>query len=136
MLIGELAHATGVSAKTLRFYEVERLLAAPARTPAGYRDFPSSAIQRVTFIRQAQAAGLTLAQIRQILDIRDGGTPPCDHVADLVDHRLVEVTRRLRELDAIRTELLSLRQRLEALDPADCADEVICAAIPPPGARP
>jgi DNA-binding transcriptional MerR regulator len=131
MLIGELATATGVSTKTLRFYESERLLAEPERTPAGYRDYPERAIRRVTFIRQAQAAGLTLVQIRQILDIRDGGMPPCDHVADLVDRRLDEVTQRLRGLEDTRTELLALRERLGPLDPADCGDEVICAAIPP-----
>lgn len=131
MLIGELATTTGVSTKTLRFYESDGLLPEPDRTSAGYRDYAASAIGRVTFIRQAQAAGLMLAQIRQILDIRDGGIPPCQHVAGLVDHRLGAVTQRLRELEDTRTELLALRQRLDALDPADCADEAICAAIPP-----
>jgi DNA-binding transcriptional MerR regulator len=76
MLIGELATATGVSTKTLRFYEADGLLFEPDRTSAGYRDCADTAIDRVVFIRQAQAAGLTLAQIRQILTIRDGGQPP------------------------------------------------------------
>lgn len=84
----------------------------------------------MAFIRQAQAAGLTLAQIREILDIRDGGLPPCHHVADLVHHRLDEITQRLRELEHTHRELLALRQRLDRLDPADCADKTICAAIP------
>jgi DNA-binding transcriptional MerR regulator len=130
MLIGELATATGVSTTTLRFYESDGLLPEPARTAAGYRDYTTSAVTRVTFIRQAQAAGLTLAQIREILDIRDGGLPPCQHVADLVDHRLDEITQRLRELEDTRRELLALRQRLDRLAPANCADETICAAIP------
>ncbi|QBI18795.1 heavy metal-responsive transcriptional regulator [Egibacter rhizosphaerae] len=130
MLIGELAAATGTSAKTLRFYEAEGLLAEPDRTPAGYRDYPDAAIGRVGFIRQAQAAGLTLAQITQVLAVRDGGHPPCAHVADLVEHRLGEVTRRLDELERTRAELLALRQRLAALDPIDCHDDTICAAVP------
>lgn len=132
MLIGDLATTTGVSTKTLRFYESDGLLPEPARTAAGYRDYTFSAVTRVTFIRQAQAAGLTLAQIREILDIRDGGLPPCHHVADLVDHRLDEITQRLRELEHTHRELLALRQRLDRLDPADCVDETICAAIPSP----
>lgn len=131
MLIGELATATGVSAKTLRFYEADGLLFEPDRTPAGYRDYPDTAIDRVVFVRQAQAAGLTLAQIREILTIRDGGQPPCDHVADLVDQRLAEIDERLAELEATRTELLALRKRLDTLDPADCHDD-ICVAIPKP----
>jgi DNA-binding transcriptional MerR regulator len=129
MLIGELATATDVSAKTLRFYEADGLLPEPDRTPAGYRVYPDDAINRVTFIRQAQAAGLTLAQIREILTIRDGGHPPCGHVAELVEQRLVQVTDRLRELEHTRSELLALRERLDGLDPVDCDESVICVAI-------
>ena len=131
MLIGELAAATGVSTKTLRFYETDGLLFEPDRTPAGYRDYPNPAIDRVVFIRQAQAAGLTLAQIREVLTIRDGGRPPCGHVADLVDQRIEQLARRLAELEHTRTELLALQTRLDALDPADCRDD-ICIAIPKP----
>jgi DNA-binding transcriptional MerR regulator len=129
MLIGELARATGASTGALRFYEAEGLLPAPARTPAGYRRFPPETVDRVGFIRQAQAAGLTLAQIGEILAIRDGGRPPCAHVAGLVDARLGEVARRIEELERTRTELLALRDRLDVLDPAACPDEDICAAI-------
>ncbi len=70
MLIGELA-TTGVSTKTLRCCEADGLLPEPERTPAGYRDYADTSIDRVGFIRQAQAAGLTFAQIREILTIRD-----------------------------------------------------------------
>jgi DNA-binding transcriptional MerR regulator len=130
MLIGQLAAATGVTTKALRFYEADGLLPQPDRTAAGYRDYPDAAVDRVTFIRQAQAAGLTLAQIREVLAIRDGGEPPCRHVAGLVDERLEEVTRRLDELERTRTELLALRRRLDGFDPAQCEDGVICSAIP------
>jgi MerR family transcriptional regulator, copper efflux regulator len=50
-----------------RFYEEEGLLPAPGRTPPGYRDYPEEALNRVAFIRDAQAAGLTLRQIGQIM---------------------------------------------------------------------
>lgn len=129
MLIGALARATGVSAKALRFYEAEGLLAEPERTAGGYRDYPLDAIDRVGFVRQAQAAGLTLAQIVEILTIRDGGEPPCHHVEQLVDERLEEVSRRLEELERTRTELLALRERVTALDESDCGTGEICIAI-------
>jgi DNA-binding transcriptional MerR regulator len=80
MRIGEIVDRAGVPAKTIRFWEAERLLADPARTPSGYRDYGSGVVERLTFIRQAQAAGLTLDQIRQILDIADSGDAPCLHV--------------------------------------------------------
>ena len=120
MKIGEAAERSGVPAKTIRFWEDQRLLPAPARTPAGYRDYDAAILERLAFIRHAQAAGLTLEHIRQVLDIRDGGQPPCVHVAGLIDRRLAEVEARLAELARARDQLASLAARAAAQDPADC----------------
>lgn len=122
MLIGELGDRTGVTPKTLRFYERERLLPEPPRTSGGYRDYEPDAVDRVTFIRQAQAAGLTLAQIGQILAIRDDGQAPCAHAAQLIDQQLEDVERRLTELQATRGQLRQLAERARRLDPDDCTD--------------
>lgn len=62
-----MAGRSGVPAKTIRFWEDQHLLPAPARTPAGYRDYDRGILQRLAFIRHAQAAGLTLEHIRQVL---------------------------------------------------------------------
>lgn len=129
MRIGQLADATGVTAKTIRYYESQGLLHAPPRTPAGYRDYDPAVADRVRFIRQAAASGLTLRQIREILEVRDGGHAPCRHVAELVTHRLHETEQRLRELEATRAQLRRLQQRLDALDPAQCPASVVCAAV-------
>lgn len=131
MRIGQLADAAGVSAKTVRYYEGEGLLHEPDRTPSGYRDYDADTVDRLAFIRHAQAAGLTLRQIREILEVRDGGHAPCRHVADLVAHRLDEVERRLDELQHTHAQLRQLKQRLDTLDSADCAPSAICSAIPP-----
>lgn len=121
MLIGELAKRTGTTAKTLRFYEDEGLLPEPTRTPGGYRDYPAESADRVEFIRGAQQAGLTLRQIGEVLDIRDGGRPPCEHVGRLIDQRLVDVEQRIVELEQIRSRLRELARRTAELDPADCS---------------
>lgn len=131
MLIGEVAAATGVTTKTIRFYEREELLHEPDRTPGGYRDYGGDVIDRVNFIRRAQAAGLTLRQISEILAIRDGGQIPCEHVAQLVEDRLSEIEERLRELRETRGQLRELRSRLATLDPVDCAATTICSAVMP-----
>jgi len=120
MRIGEAAGRSGVPAKTIRFWEDQRLLPAPARTPAGYRDYDPAVLERLAFIRQAQAAGLTLEHIRQVLGIRDGGQPPCVHVAGLIGRRLAEVEARLAELARARDQLAALAARAAAQDPADC----------------
>ena len=90
MLIGELAATAGLPAKTIRFYEQAGLMPAPPRTPAGYRDYPPGALDRLAFIGNAQAAGFTLAEIRSVLAIRDSGDPPCRHVATLIGQHLAQ----------------------------------------------
>ncbi|MEX2548609.1 MAG: heavy metal-responsive transcriptional regulator [Nitriliruptoraceae bacterium] len=129
MRIGQLVTATGMATSTLRYDERTGLLPAPARTDAGYRDYPTGAIDRVAFVRSAQTAGLTLAQVAEILVIRDDGRPPCAHVADLVDVRLADIDRRLADLGRARTELRRVRGRLDQLDPADCGPTDVCSAI-------
>lgn len=129
MLIGELAKRTGATAKTLRFYEDAGLLPEPTRTSAGYRNYAERFVERVGFIRDAQKAGLTLRQIGEILDIRDGGRPPCEHVGHLIDQRLAEVEQRIRELEQTRRQLHQLVQRTRDLDPADCSG--YCGIIQP-----
>jgi DNA-binding transcriptional MerR regulator len=120
MKIGEVAERSGAPAKTIRFWEDQHLLPAPARTPAGYRDYDPAILERLAFIRHAQAAGLTLEHIRQVLDIRDDGQPPCIHVADLIARRLAAVEARLAELARARDQLAALAARAATQDPADC----------------
>ncbi len=120
MRIGEIADRAGVPAKTIRFWEDQHLLPPPDRTPAGYRDYDPAIAGRLAFIRHAQAAGLTLEAIRQVLDIRDGGQPPCVHVTQLITRRLAEVEIRLAELTRARDQLAALAARAAAQDPADC----------------
>jgi DNA-binding transcriptional MerR regulator len=120
MKIGEAAGRSGVPAKTIRFWEDQHLLPAPARTAAGYRDYDPAILDRLAFIRHAQAAGLTLDAIRQVLDIRDEGRPPCVHVTGLIARRLAEVEARLAELARARDQLAALAARAAAQDPADC----------------
>ena len=97
-----------------------RPLPPPGRTPAGYRDYGPAILERLAFIRHSQAAGLTLGHIRQVLDIRDGGQPPCVHVTGLIARRLGEVEARLAELTRARDQLAALATRAAEQDPADC----------------
>lgn len=131
MRIGELAGLVGVATSTLRYYERAGLVSAPRRDGSGYRDYDSAAGVRVGFIRDAQAAGLTLSQIRSILEIRDRGQAPCDHVRALVDRKLDDVRQRIAALEATRTELQRLQQSATMVDPSDCEDGTICRILQP-----
>jgi len=129
MLIGDLAAATGVSAKAIRFYEQAGLLPQPPRTPGGYRDYPPGALDRLAFIRHAQAAGFTLADIRGVLAIRDSGQAPCQHVSVLIGEHLAQVELRIAELTRARDALKDLQRRAAATDPAYCAQSEICSIL-------
>ncbi|MFP1629884.1 heavy metal-responsive transcriptional regulator [Streptomyces sp. 5K101] len=129
MRIGDLAAASGLTTKTIRFYEQAGLLPVPPRTPGGYRDYPEQAKARLGFIRDAQGAGLSLAEIRSILALRDGGQAPCAHVTALIDQHLADIERRLAELTATREALCGLARRAAATDPAACTEDEICTIL-------
>ena len=125
MRIGEVARASGTTSKTLRYYEEVGLLPAADRTPAGYRDYGAEVLDRLDFIRRGQAAGLTLAQIGQILDVRDGGQAPCEHVRNLLETRLANLDEQIQQLLVMRETIAQLRVRASHIEPDTCsADQV------------
>lgn len=126
MRIGELASLTGTTTKTLRFYEDSGLLPPAQRTASGYRDYGQEAISRLDFIRRGRAAGLTLAEIREVLDIRDAGTAPCRHVAELLDDRLSALDQQIADLQALRANVAHLRDDAAHANPAECHPEDVC----------
>src|ERR1051326_9566088 len=90
MRIGELARCSGLATTALRYYEKAGLLPRSVRTASGYREYDTDTLPRLAFIRAAQAIGLSVAEIREVIDIRDGGTPPCAHVLDLIEQHRAE----------------------------------------------
>jgi MerR family copper efflux transcriptional regulator len=131
MRIGDVARRSGVSSKAIRYYEGIGLFPPAPRTASGYRDYEESVLDRLAFVRAAQAVGLSLGEIRSIVALRDGGATPCGHVLDLLRVRSAELDRRIAELRALRGELARLVQRAEGLDPAGCDPRRICHLIGP-----
>ena len=132
MLIGELADAAGLPSQTIRFYERRGLLPEPERGANGYRIYDESTLTRLNFVRTAQAAGLALAEIGSVIDLRHDGNVPCTHVATLIDSKLADVRARISELTILETELKDLIERGHRLDPADCTDADICHILSAP----
>jgi MerR family transcriptional regulator, copper efflux regulator len=129
MRIGELAEQAGISTKAIRYYEQIGILAPPARTAAGYRTYDQLTIGRLTFVRAAQAVGLTLGEIRQIIAFRDDGQAPCAHVTGLLQRHAADLDMRIRELQQLRGELRDLAERATTLDPEQCPPEWVCHII-------
>lgn len=129
MRIGETAEAAGMTAKTLRFYEDRGLLPMAERATNGYRDYGQDALSRLDFIRRARIAGLTLAQIQDILRVRDSGQTPCIHVRDLLAERLSELDIRIAELTTLRSIVADYHDDVAAADPASCDPGEVCSYL-------
>lgn len=114
--VGELAAAVGVTADTVRYYERVGLLPPPARTSAGYRAYGDGAVDRMRFIQGAQRLGLTLADIRDLLSVRDTGICPCEPAEQLLRRRLADLDTQLARLTALRAEMASMIDRLPSTD--------------------
>ena len=129
MRIGELADAAGVTTKTIRYYESIDLMKGPDRTPSGYRDYPNEALERLRFIREAQATGLNLSEIHAVLDLKDAGARSCEHTQALLTEHLTELDDQIERLQAARSQLAELADRSSRLDPTDCTDPNRCQVI-------
>ena len=105
MFIGELADASGVGVETVRFYEREGLLPEPPRTGAGYRVYDAAAVRRVRFILRAKALGFTLAETKELLELRVTDPAACGDVEATARSKIADVEARIRELERIRIVL-------------------------------
>lgn len=111
MRIGELARASGTPIETIRFYEREGLLPAPARTEGNYRIYDVSHADRLSFIRQCRNLDMTLDEVRALLGFRDAPQSDCGDVNLLLDEHIGHVAQRIRELKTLEKELRALRAR-------------------------
>jgi DNA-binding transcriptional MerR regulator len=124
--IGQLARRVGVTAKAIRFYEAKRVLPPPPRGANGYRLYGQDAPEILTFVKQATGLGLTLAEIREIIAIRQGGRPPCAHVHRLLQDKARELDRKLRDLIEMRRQI---RRSLGAWRRAPSGKAAVCPHI-------
>ena len=107
--IGELAKQTGLAVGTLRYYSDLGLLQPVQRGSNGYRYYCSDASQQVQFIKKAQTLGFTLAEIKQILDVRDRGEKPCSLVQSLLDKKIEQLEIQINQMNLFKAELEEYR---------------------------
>lgn len=129
MLIGEVAKATGMTPKTLRFYEEQGLLPPAQRRSNGYRQYGDDSVARLNFIARGRAAGLSVSQIRSILALREKGNAPCAHVRDILAGQLAGLDLKIAELTALRACVAASYEAVAAGDPASCDQSRICSYL-------
>ena len=135
--IGELARQTGLSIKTIRYYESRGLLEQPPRTQGGYRLYGPEEVARLRFVRRAKLLGLTLEEIKELVELavrcNEGEIVP--RLEEVLEAKLEETERKLAELSAFRQNLLYYRERASALSggvlPTDryCEDVSFCGCL-------
>jgi len=108
MTRGELARQGRVNRETIRYYERSGLLALPARSESGYRLFAPAAVQRIRFIKRAQAVGFSLEEIRALLDLKFASDATCGDVRAMVDVKISDIDQKIAALQAMRDELSAL----------------------------
>lgn len=114
--IGQLARAVGVPTSTLRYYERSKLLRPDGRTEGNYRVYGAAALERLRFIRAAQANGFTLDDVSALMGFRDGATARCKEVQQLIKDRLADLRKRMeqmRDVEAVLRSSLSMCRQFE-----------------------
>ena len=117
LTIAKLASAGGVGVETVRFYQRKGLLETPTRDQ-GIRRYGSNDVRRLRFIRQAQAAGFTLEQIRELLDL-DAGDDRARARA-MASERLAALDAKISELKRVRDALRRLASECAGGAPGPC----------------
>ena len=104
----DLARAAGVNVETLRFYERRGLLPPPPRRPSGYREYPPDAVDLVRFIQRARALGFSLAEIKELLALREVPRATCGDVTLIARKKADEIDAKIRDLGSMKAALTDL----------------------------
>ena len=123
MVIHELAKQSGISARTIRYYESISLMPKPTRSANNYRQYTSAAVERLRLIAGARGLGIPLDDVADILQARDNQVAPCQRVLDALDQRLTEIDQRIADLLAVRETLDQLKREGAALPLDDVRGE-------------
>jgi MerR family copper efflux transcriptional regulator len=113
MTVGQAARQAGVGIETIRFYEKNGLLEAPARRASGYREYDEETVNRLRFIKRAKELGFTLGEIKELLSLRCC-EQPCNDVRQRAEAKVAEIEAKV-------AMLLRMKEVLRQLASSCCA---------------
>lgn len=133
--IGQVALAAGLPIRTVRYYESIGLLGPTVeRAVSSYRLFDAAVLARLAFIRRCQRLGLSLKEIRAILQVHDQGQLPCQEIRDHLQDKLQEIEQQIADLQVLKDQIQSLLSDWRIPAGSSTASEVICPILQNPGA--
>lgn len=125
MKIQEFAQLTGLSTKTIRYYESIGILSPPQRAANGYREYSEGQFRSAHFVAGARSLELSLDEIREILAMQDRREAPCRTLLDLIEQKANDIEERIRLLKQMEVDLRGLHQ-LGLTFPTDDIDGKNC----------
>ncbi|ALE94810.1 MULTISPECIES: Cu(I)-responsive transcriptional regulator [Serratia] len=120
MNISDVAKKTGLTSKTIRFYEEKALITAPIRSDNGYRHYSARHVEELTLLRQARQVGFNLDECRELVALFND---PARHSADVKARTLqkvAEIDRHISELGEMRQRLVTLADQCPGDEGAEC----------------
>ena len=118
---GKLARAVDVNVETLRYYERRGLLPEPPRRDSGYRAYPPESVDRLRFIKGAQALGFTLEEIQELLELRVDESASSGEVRSRAQDKVAQINEKICALQEMRDALSHLIEQCSGEGPmSDC----------------
>ena len=110
---GSLAKETGVNIETIRYYENIGLMPDPGRTSGGHRVYDQTHLKRLSFVKRSRELGFTLRDIRELLELVDGGDYTCGEIRDRTIVHLNDVAQKIHDLQKMRHSLEKMASKCE-----------------------
>ena len=123
--ISQLAKAADIPTTTVRYYERVGLVEPEDRSHGNYRLYSDESLDKLKFIRAAQATGFTLDDVRSLLSNEAGDTPTCGSVQGLIEERLGDIEQRLKGLRQVRKVLKNALEQCQRQRKTDCCQVVV-----------
>lgn len=120
MNIGEVAAETGITSKSIRYYESIGLIPEAHRTGGGYRQYSDKDVQTLHFIRRARNLGFTVGEVEELLSLyRDRNRASAD-VREIAIRHITDLDKKVAELKSMRATLTHLVEKCHGDDRPDC----------------
>ncbi|MDA4844201.1 Cu(I)-responsive transcriptional regulator [Hoeflea poritis] len=120
LTIGDVARASGLPTKTVRYYADIGLVQPDARSQSGYRLYSDTEVRKLIFVRRARAFGFSVEECRELLDLYGNRDRPSRDVKNLALQRIAEIERKMLELEMLHKELSHLADACRGDDRPDC----------------
>jgi DNA-binding transcriptional MerR regulator len=131
----DFAQASGLTTKTIRYYESIGILASPKRMPNGYRDYDQQDIVRARFVAGIRSLDLSIDEIKELLAMRDRREAPCRILLDLIEQKADHIEERIQllrqmEVDLRRLHKLGLTFPTDDIDGKNCICHLVSEHSP------